>query len=144
MTQLERPRVFLDANVLFAGAKRDAAIAELLKRAKNHFSLCTSDFARIEAERHLTLKRPDWLSSFSDLMTHVEETPSASLPVNVELPAKDLPILSTAIARRCVYLVTGDRTHFGPFYNHTHHGVRVVSPAHFASIVVAAEAEGGG
>ena len=48
------------------------------------------------------------------------------------LPDKDEPVLGAAIAGRCDYLVTGDRTHFGALYGRTIGGVAIVSPRQLA------------
>jgi hypothetical protein len=48
------------------------------------------------------------------------------------LPPKDRPVLAAAIRLGCDALVTGDRTHFGPLYGRTIHGVRIHSPRSLA------------
>ncbi|HET9652514.1 MAG TPA: hypothetical protein VFP36_10000, partial [Usitatibacter sp.] len=53
-------------------------------------------------------------------------------PQPLPLPAKDRPVLESAIRGGCTVLVTGDRTHFGNLYGSTIEGVEILSPAQLA------------
>lgn len=47
----------------------------------------------------------------------------------VSLPEKDMPILLAAVGARATHLITGDLTHFGPYYGRRLMGVLILSPA---------------
>jgi hypothetical protein len=56
--------------------------------------------------------------------------------VTSAVPEKDRPVLAAAIRLKCEALVTGDRTHFGPFYGKTFAGVTIYSPSLLAQTLV--------
>jgi predicted nucleic acid-binding protein len=76
-----------------------------------------SDYVVIENERHIVGE--DHRRRFDDLLRRSEVVigEDVSLPADIDLPAKDRPILAHAIAARARYLVTGDRTHFGRYFD---------------------------
>ena len=45
------------------------------------------------------------------------------------LPPDDQVIFLAAMAARATHLLTGDRTHFGPYYGRTVAGVLIVPPS---------------
>ena len=59
----------------------------------------------------------------------VDAPEGATLPIDVELVAKDAPILLAAIEARATHLLTGDRAHFGALYGRKIGGVKVMLPA---------------
>ena len=56
------------------------------------------------------------------------------LPVTIK--SKDVPILGSAIAQQCTYLLTGDKRDFGFLFGQTVAGVIVVSPKLLAEELV--------
>jgi len=56
--------------------------------------------------------------------------------MGIELVEKDRPILASAIAGQCDYLVTGDRKDFGHLFGKSVQGVKVVSPAQLAEALL--------
>jgi hypothetical protein len=105
---------FLDANVLFSAAYRHEI---------------TSDYAAEEARRNL---EPEAASRLEELLASVRTVPGVTysvVPESKELPEKDRPILLAAVAAGATHLLTGDVTHFGPFFGRTVSGVKVVTPA---------------
>jgi predicted nucleic acid-binding protein len=130
---LLKPRLFLDANVLFAASitptGRAAALVQLARGGI--CDLLASLHAAEEARRNLALRYP----SHADRLRNVLETvalvpePSGSLvtwALRQGLPEQDAPILAAAVSAKADALVTGDRTHFGPLFGRTLRGVRVV------------------
>lgn len=96
----------------------------------------TSAYAAEEARRNLALKFPEAVDTLARLLREVVfvlEEASVSSP---ELPEKDQPILSGAIASACTHLLTSDRRDFGRFFGKTVAGVKVVSPQMLANELV--------
>lgn len=131
-------RIFLDANVLFSGAKSNGAVRAFLVQLKaSGHDLVADGYVVGEARRNLEAKFPAALKDFEALMRDVEASAKVCgpLPVEItpELPEKDRPILAASIHHRCRVLLTGDKTHFGPLYGRTIEGVEIHSLASFAS-----------
>jgi predicted nucleic acid-binding protein len=87
-----------------------------------------------EARRNLTLEYPHAAEALEGLLADVaieREAPPTVVTWALAqgLPLKDAPILAAAVQARGDVLVTGDRTHFGPFYGRSFKGVRVLAPA---------------
>ena len=134
-------RIFLDANILFSGARSDGAIRRLLAllRKAGH-SVCVDDFVIEEARRNLEAKNPSALLDLDSLLSAMERLrtrrPDADLLASIPLPEKDQPVLAAAVRGGCDTLITGDRTHFGPLYGTVFQGVIVYSPAQAAEALL--------
>lgn len=125
-------RLFLDANVLFSAAYReDAGVAVLW--SFEHVTLYASPYVIDEAKRNLgeraQTKRLERLVRSLQLVQSVT-APEAILQA-VELPDKDWPILSGAIAAEATHLITGDRKHFGHYFGKRVHGILVLPPSDY-------------
>ncbi len=134
-------RVFLDANVLFSAARNHGPMHALLVAILERGSSSHADaYVVEEARRNLAAKHPDRLGALDTILANVQVAPSPTLgaaPAGVVLDSKDVPVLLAAIAARCDVLVTGDRTHFGPLFGTTVHGVQVLPPAELARVLLA-------
>ena len=134
-------RIFLDANILFSGARSDGAIRRLLAllRKAGH-SVCVDDFVIEEARRNLEVKNPSALLDLDSLLSTMERLstrrPEADLLASIPLPEKDQPVLAAAIRGGCDTLITGDRTHFGTLFGTVFQGVIVYSPAQAAEALL--------
>jgi predicted nucleic acid-binding protein len=122
-------RVFLDANVLFSAAySPDAGFRRLWQLTG--VTLITSTYAIAEARRNLPraeqVERLDLL--LADLQV-VDPWDYISLPADIELPEKDVPILQAAIAAAATHLVTGDIRAFGPYFGRNIGGIEILRPA---------------
>lgn len=125
-------RLFLDANVLFSAAYReDAGVAVLW--SFEHVVLCASSYVIAEATRNLAepaqTTRLERLIQSLHLVHSV--TPPEAILEAVELPDKDWPILSGAIAAEATHLITGDRRHFGRYFGKRVHGILVLPPSDY-------------
>jgi hypothetical protein len=134
-------RVFLDANILFSAAKSDGAIRRLLALLLARGHECWVDgYVVEEARRNLTAKFPEGVAALEAQLPGLHlargNSASPSLQAGLPLPEKDRPVLGAAIRLRCEALVTGDRTHFGPLYGMTIHGVTIHSPRSLAERVM--------
>jgi predicted nucleic acid-binding protein len=130
-------RIFLDANILFSAAKSNGAVRAFLAQLKsNGHTLVADGYVLGEARRNLEVKFPDARDDFQALMKQVEASAGACplLQTNIapSLLEKDRPVLAASIHHGCHILLTGDKTHFGPFYGQTIEGVEIHSPASLA------------
>ena len=123
-------RVFLDANIVFSAAKSDGAIRFLLDLliARGH-ECWIDDYVLDEARRNLAAKFPAAMDRLGALVAQFHAG-RASAPVGrVEmldwLPAKDRPVLLSAMHLRCDVLLTGDHRHFGSGYGKAFGGVTI-------------------
>lgn len=124
-------RVFLDANVLFSAAYRDGSGLSRLWMLDGA-RLVTSAYAIAEVHRNLpAAAQRTRLEALLESVEQASEAIDRPLPADVELPEKDRPILLAAVAAGAAYLLTGDVTHFGRYYEQTIAGVRILPPAAF-------------
>lgn len=113
-------RLFLDANILFTAAHNPHGKAALIVElgAAGHFLVFTSQYAREEALRNLTVKYPQSLPQFEKLLAPIAITPANhSAPFPETLVEKDAAIFQAAVTCRATHLLTGDIKHFGQFMN---------------------------
>jgi predicted nucleic acid-binding protein len=112
-------RLFLDANVLFTAAHNPDGLARLLFDLARHrvLTLITSDIAVAEARANLRLKAPAKAEALDRLLPDLEIVDQPSQPAHViELPDDDRLIFGAALAARATHLLTGDKKHFGPYF----------------------------
>ena len=123
-------RLFLDANVLFAAAWRPKGALQRLWELED-VELLSSEYAIEEARRNL--ETPAQRGRLTRLVRQVRlvEPEHFTLPREVRLPEKDLPILLAAIDGRATHLLTGDREHFGPYFRQEIGGVLILPPAEY-------------
>jgi predicted nucleic acid-binding protein len=125
-------RLFLDANVLFSAAYRESSPLHRLW-GRQDAELVTSGYAVLEAERHLLDEQRARLGELLRGVRIVAEAPARTLPRQVVLRAKDVPILAAAVAAGATHLITGDRRDFGPHFGEKLAGVLVVPPRDYLS-----------
>lgn len=123
---------FLDSNVLFSAAHRPTTVLHRLWTFPD-LQLLTSQYAVQEVERSLD---PARLPALRRLLEAVSEVPTPApgarpLPSGLVLPAKDEPIFLATAAAGAGLLLTGDRRHFGPFFDQRFDGVLIVDVAAF-------------
>jgi len=135
-------KIFLDANVLFSGGHISSNLRKLIEYLSEFHDLVTSDYAYTEARRNILSKRPLWLEGFQRMMSAIQVVSSIDADVEVQIAAKDRPILATAIRESCNILMTGDKRDFGFFYGQTIQGVTVMSPLIVAKKLVQKKLEG--
>lgn len=114
-------RVFLDANVYFAGAASATGASALILQLiwKGQLEATVSRLVLREAERNLRRKRPPKdLKTFHQFLKHAKlhviPTPpeAAWKPYEGVIHPKDVPVLAAAVASKAAYLITLDRRHF--------------------------------
>ncbi len=123
-------RVFLDANVLFSAAYRPGSGLRQLWRLKG-VELLTSAYAIEEARRNLD--EESQRARLEALLGEVRVVGAAAvgLPGHIDLPAKDRPILLSAIQAGASHLLTGDREHFGRYFGRRLGSVLVLPPSDY-------------
>ena len=119
----EKPRIFIDADVLFAGSaspQQYSASLVILRMAEiTLIKAITSQQVITEVERNLEQKFPAALVTFRMLVSRcLQVLPD---PTGQEVDAlagladpKDLPILAAAIKYNCQFLTTYKTKHFQP------------------------------
>lgn len=85
-----------------------------------------------EARKNLQLKKFGSLEVFESFLNTVTISNKLVLDLPVEIKSKDVPILGSAIAQECTYLLTEDKRDFGFLFGKTVAGVMVVSPKSLA------------
>lgn len=140
MLRPPKPRVFVDADVLFAGAaspgEHGASLVILRLAEITLIEALTSEQAVTEAERNLAEKLPQALPAFRLIVSRclrVVDSPQAAelQPYQGLADAEDLPILVAALREGCPWLVTFNVRHFQP----GHPQVNVVPPGEFVTRV---------
>ena len=132
-----RPRIFLDANVLFSASLGGPAWEAIWDVANaGGYELVTSPFALVEARENLKRKRPEALDALSKRLRSVRLVPEAEPEpwMMGRLPQKDLPILAAAAASGCRVLLTGDARHFGRLMERDDLPLRILTPARFVRV----------
>ncbi len=129
-----RPVVFIDADALIAGSASTAGASHILLRLSELGLIdgVSSEQVRREAERNLAKKVPGALPAFRLLANAAcrwvaDPTPEELDAVAGQAHRKDLPILATAVANGCEWLVTFNVKHFRPKGS----GIRVAPPGAF-------------
>ena len=118
-----KPRIFVDADVLFAGAaspNQHSASLVILRMAEiTMIEAVTSQQVITEVERNLSAKLPKALPAFHLLVSRclrvVPDPTREELEVHAHAAEeKDLPILVAAAREACAYLATYNLRHFKP------------------------------
>lgn len=118
-----KPRIFVDADVLFAGSaaptEHGASLTVLRMAEITLIEAITSQKAIIEAERNLAAKLPATLPAFRLIVSRCLRVVADPAPVDlvpylgVADPA-DLPLLVAAQREGCAWLVTFNVRHYWP------------------------------
>jgi predicted nucleic acid-binding protein len=130
------PKVFIDADVLFAGAVSPSeygASLMILRLAEiTLIQAITSEQVITEVQRNMNRKFPQALSTLMYLIDRCVDIKAS--PQKIELKefvgladAKDLPILVAALRENCNWLVTFNIRHFKP----GHPDISVLTPGDF-------------
>ena len=140
MTNPSKPRAFIDADVLFAGAagpsEHGASLIVLRMAEITLIEAMASQQVIVETERNLEEKLPQTLPAFRLIVNRClrwvpDPEPADLLPHTGLADPKDLPILVAALREGCPWLVTFNVRHFQP----GHPDVTVLRPSEFVSRV---------
>jgi len=126
-------RVFVDADVLFAGSAspstQGASHILLVMGELTLIEGLTSEQAVIEAERALEAKLPAKLPEFRLLVSRALRVVPDPAPMEVRVCAgqahpKDLPLLAAALREGCSCFVTFNTRHYFP----AHEAIKILRP----------------
>jgi hypothetical protein len=118
-----KPRVFVDADVLFAGAaaptEHGASLTVLRMAEITLIEAITSQQAVVEAERALAAKLPVALPTFRLIVSRclrvaADPAPAELTPYAGLADPADLPLLVVALREGCPWLVTFNVRHYRP------------------------------
>ena len=130
---IHKPRIFVDADVLFAGAvspnQHSASLVILRMSEITLIEAITSEQVIIEVERNLAVKMVEALPAFRLLVQRClkivpDPTQDEIIAAIYAADRKDLPILIAAARENCPYLTTYNIRHFQPGLP----GVSVLTP----------------
>ena len=133
---MHKPRVFIDADVIFAGAAAPSEHGSshvILRMGELTLLDCiTSEQAITEVERNLTEKLPAKLPEFRLLVSRCLRVIPDPLPDDLpsyadQADPKDLPLFVSAIRENCAYLITFNVRHYCPKPN----SINVQKPGDF-------------
>lgn len=140
MAPASRPRVFVDADALFAGAaspsEHGASLVVLRMAEITLIDALASQQVIVEVERNLGGYLPAALPAFRLLVSRclrivADPTAEEMLPHHGLADPKDLPMLVVAVREACPWLVTFNGRHFQP----GHPSVAVLPPGAFVQQV---------
>lgn len=132
----KRPRVFVDADVLFAGSaspSTNSASAVVLGMGEiTLIEAVVSQQVITECERNLEEEFPDAVPAFRLLVSRSVRIVPDPAPDELEqyhglADPKDLPILVAALSHECRWLVTFNTRHYQP----GHESITVMRPGEF-------------
>ncbi len=118
-----KPRIFVDADVLFAGAalpNEHSASLMILRMAEiTLIEAVASQQVITEVERNLSASVPKALPAFRLLSSRCLQIMPDPTPEEIRFAAqaanpKDLPVLVAAACEKCAYLTTYNIRHFQP------------------------------
>jgi predicted nucleic acid-binding protein len=131
----EAVAVFLDSNILFSicwsGSKNSLLGLLLELQESGQVQILISPLGIEETRDNLRRKRPAALPALKRLASSCVTVPDAELPLDVKLPEKDQLLLSSAIAARAVFFLTGNIADFKTLYGTSVKGTTVLTPRAF-------------
>lgn len=137
---MKRPLVFLDPDVIFAGAaaptEHGASQIVLTLGEMRLIECLTSTQVVTEVERNLGAKLPRKLPELRLLLSRsLKVVPDPELdeivPYRGQADPKDLPILATALKHGCGFLLTFNTRHFRPSSS----AIKVQRPGEFLTAI---------
>ncbi|MGB8647053.1 MAG: PIN domain-containing protein [Anaerolineae bacterium] len=132
----EKLKVFLDADVIFAGSaaptEHSASVVILQMGEITLLDCVTSEQAVTEVERNLAEKLPGKLAEFRLIVSRAlriipDPSPAELLRYDGQAHPEDLPILVAALLEGCPHLLTFNLRHFHP----TTGQIKVMRPGDF-------------
>ena len=139
-------KVFLDSNVILSGLLSDKGspriILDILSLGLPVLSGATGQYNIMEIERNLKKKMPDVIPIYKKYLPVINleiiPLPSSTMVnrLSKHIPAKDAPVLASAISSRADYLVTGDKKDFFKPGAKGKYGFKIISPSEFVEKIL--------
>ncbi|MFC1657554.1 putative toxin-antitoxin system toxin component, PIN family [Candidatus Moduliflexota bacterium] len=134
---MEAVTVFLDSNILFSLCWKnpeESVIGIILELQKmGEVKLVISPLTLEETTANLKAKKPEALSRLQEVVDSCTVVADVLSPLEVDLPENDLILLSTAIASKVDFFLTGNKADFGPIFGRTFGSTRILTPRAFLS-----------
>jgi hypothetical protein len=129
-------KLFLDASVLLAasGSGRGASRFLITEAGAQEWVLVSADYCAEEARRNLSKIGPSAASAWRKIVVPALEFTAVRLALDKPLvfpKAKDRPVVISALAANCGWLLTLDETDFHGNLGHEVYGMRVATPGEF-------------
>lgn len=129
-------KIFLDSSVLLAASGSDSGASRALFRyaPKQGWLMTTSNYCLIETERNFSKLPPEaalvWRKELLPRLKIAGDIVTSHMPI-VFRKAKDKPVLLTALAESCAFLLTLDRQDFSSLLGTHVYDLRICTPAAF-------------
>ena len=129
-------RLFLDTSVLLAaaGSLGGASRFVLDEASTNGWKLITADYCADEVRRNLPKLVPSAPNAWRQTIAPLLEVTEVRLALDKALifpKAKDRPVVISALAEKCDWLLTLDETDFHGNLGREIYGMRVATPGQF-------------
>lgn len=128
-------RLFLDTSVILSACGSQRSLSRLLVTLspERGWTLVSAFYCRAETIRNLGKFPPAALQAWLKLHPAIEWAPTALTTRNPLLPiaSKDKPVLLSALAARCNFLLTLDKADFGTLLGTEVYKMLVLSPRDF-------------
>jgi len=129
-------KLFLDTSVLLAasGSGRGASRFLITEAVAQGWVLVSADYCAEEARRNLPKIGPSAASAWRRIVIPALEFTAVRLALDKPLvfpKAKDRPVVISALAVNCAWLLTLDETDFHGNLGHEVYGMRVATPGEF-------------
>jgi predicted nucleic acid-binding protein len=134
---IDRPRPFLDTNVLFSALHSPSKPAEIVRlHVRRRINIVISTFVLEELTRTIARKRPERRDDLHRLLTlrppEIWPNPTSNrlIEASTMIHEKDAPVLAAAIMSGADCLVSGNTKHFTPAVA-TEAGLAIFTPAEY-------------
>ena len=129
-------RLFLDTSVLLAaaGSAGGASRFVVTEAAAQGWALATADYCEEEVRRNLAKLAASAPGSWQRIISPTLEVTPVRLTLDRPLvfpKAKDRPVVISALAARCAWLLTLDETDFHGNLGREIYGMRIATPGEF-------------
>jgi predicted nucleic acid-binding protein len=129
-------RLFLDTSVLLAAAGSNGGASHFLitEAAAQGWALVTADYCVDEVRRNLAKLRASAPSAWQQLISPSLNITAVRLALDKALvfpKAKDRPVIISALAESCEWLLTLDETDFHGNLGREIYGMRIATPGEF-------------
>lgn len=128
-------KIFLDSSVLLSACGSTKSLSRLITEIAGFrdWHLVSSSYCRAETQKNIGKLGPEAVARWPELESRMEWVPNALTSSKPLLLAasKDKPVLISALAAKCDWLLTLDKNDFEILLGTTVYGMRVDTPRDF-------------